>query len=61
MDTATAATLIILVATQGCRVDNIDRAEPTFTLIGTLAECENTASIIDNRLGVRAFCIPETQ
>ena len=52
-----AATLVILTATHGCRLDNIDRSDPVSIEMPTLEECETAAAILDKKRGVRAFCL----
>lgn len=55
---ASAAILVVLVPAHGCKLDNIDRAEPTYVKVPSMEICEGMAGPTDSALSVRAFCIP---
>lgn len=60
MNLITAATLVVLTAANGCKIDNIDRAQPTTFQVPSMEECEAKAAELDDKQGIRAFCIEAT-
>lgn len=52
-----AVMLVVLTSTYGCKIDNVDRAAFTAIPIQTIEACERSASILDKKIGVRAFCV----
>lgn len=57
MKTLAAATLVVLTASEGCKLDNVDRAVITHIPMATTQECEEAASNLDPKIGLRAVCI----
>ncbi len=54
---ASKVIMIVLVSTYGCKLDNIDNAEPATVPFDSMEECQPQADIIDAKQGVRAFCL----
>lgn len=56
-ESVAGAILVVLVAQEGCSIDNIDRSDHTSTYVETLSECEEKALKVDKARSLRAFCI----
>ncbi|WP_291732284.1 hypothetical protein [Leisingera sp. F5] len=59
MKATATALMIVLTAPNGCKIDNIDRAEATVFPMASMEECETQAEKLDAEYGVRALCIPD--
>lgn len=52
----TAATLVLIVSTSTCSLENVDGAQVFRFEMQTVEECQSAAEILDSRRNIRAYC-----